>query len=50
MAKGKDIEEKVAEAQREIQGETTDFRYQIFWVILFLSVFIIAAFGLIAEA
>ncbi len=49
MAK-KDVKAAVKEAEREALGRTTDFKYQIFWVIFFLSVFIIAAFGLIAES
>ena len=46
----KDVKAAVDQAEREALGRTTDFKYQIFWVIFFLSVFIIAAFGIIAES
>lgn len=45
----KDVEKAVAEAELEAQNRKADFRYQMFWLLLFLCVFIIAAFGLIAE-
>ncbi len=49
MAK-KDVEIEVQKAEDRALKHIVDFKYQIFWVIFFLSVFIIAAFGLIAEA
>ena len=49
MAK-KDVEAEVQKAEERSLKHIVDFKYQIFWVIFFLSVFIIAAFGLIAEA
>ena len=45
----KDVQKAIEMAEQEAQHRKTDFSYQIFWLIFFFSVFIIAAFGLIAE-